>query len=76
MPKKTYLVCFFYRDDSVEIQECVHYTTAKFAFDMSSKYDADIYAEIQLIERDWRKNEDECDTILEKKVFADQFTKE
>ena len=71
MPEKTYLVRFIYRDGGIEITEHVDKHWAEYQYGLfGDAYDGDIYAEIQLIERDWRKNEDECDTILEKKVFA------
>ena len=74
MPEKTYLLRFVRRDGGIEITEHVHKDWAKYQYELLTDpydaYDCTIYAEIQLIERDWRKNEDECDTILEKKVFA------
>lgn len=75
-PDKTYLVRFVHRDGNVELVEHNTYDDAETMCLYFDESDADIYTEIQLIERDWTKDEDECDTILHRRTFADQFGKE
>lgn len=70
MTDKTWLVRFEYTDGSVDIWEHTPYEDAKAHYDMFDESDADIYTEIQLIERDWTKDENNCNTIIERKVFG------
>lgn len=69
-PDKTYLVHFARRDGNVELIENRTLDWARVMFDISYDGDADIYTEIQLIERDWTKDENNCDTIIDRKVFG------
>ena len=66
MPDKTYIVRFVKLDSSVEVWEHVKREDAKVHFDLFNEDDKDIYSEIDLIERDWLKNED---VVLEVKRF-------
>ena len=68
-PDKTYLVRFARRDGNVETYEHNTFDSAMCMYDLFDEGDADIYTEIQLIERDWEKDEDECDTILHRRIF-------
>lgn len=69
-PDKTYLVRFACRDGNVETYEYNTFDEAMCMYDLFDESDADIYTEIQLIERDWTKDENNCDTIIERKVFG------
>lgn len=68
--KKTWLVRFVYRDGNVELNESRTIDWARMMFDTSYDGDTEIYSEIQLIERDWTKDESNCDTIIDRKVFG------
>lgn len=69
-PDKTYLVRIVYRDGNVETYEYNTFDEAMCMYNSFDERDADIYTEIQLIERDWEKDENNCDTIIERKVFG------
>lgn len=69
-PDKTYLVRFARRDGNVETYEYNTFDEAMCMYDLFDESDADIYTEIQLIERDWMKDEDNCDTILHRRIFG------
>lgn len=69
-PDKTYLVRIARRDGNVETYEYNTFDEAMCMYDLFDERDADIYTEIQLIERDWTKDEDNCDTIIDRKVFG------
>lgn len=69
-PDKTYRVRFARRDGNVETYEYNTFDEAMCMYDLFDESDADIYTEIQLIERDWTKDENNCDTIIERKVFG------
>lgn len=68
--KKTWLVRFVHRDGNVELNESRTLDWARMMFDTSYDTDTEIYSEIQLIERDWTKDENNCDTIIDRKVFG------
>ena len=68
-PDKTYLVRVARRDGNVETYEYNTLNEAMSMYDLFDESDADIYTEIQLIERDWKKDEDESDTILYRRTF-------
>lgn len=68
-PNRTYLVRFAHRDGNVETCEHNTFDEAMCMYDLFDESDVDIYEEIQLIERDWEKDEDNCDTIIARKVF-------
>lgn len=68
MGKKTYIVRFVHNDGSVETWEHRKLEDAKHHFDLFGEDDADIYREIQLMERDW--SDDLADVLLEEKVLS------
>ena len=70
LPDKTYLLRIVYRDGNVEIIESTQRRWAECNFSVFDESDADICTEVQLIERDWTKDEDSCDTIIDRKVFG------
>ena len=70
MTDKTWLLRFECNDGNVEVWEHVSRDYAEEQFNSFDESDADIYTEIQLIERDWTKDENNCDTIIERKVFG------
>ena len=70
MTDKTWLLRFECNDGNVEVWEYISRDYAEEQFNSFDESDADIYAEIQLIERDWTKDENNCDTIIERKVFG------
>lgn len=70
MPEYTYIVRFEKLDESVELCEHVTLAGAKSHYNVFDQSDADVYRRIALIERDWAKDENECDTVLEEKVFG------
>lgn len=53
----------------MEIYERNTFSEAISMYYLFDESDADIYTEIQLIERDWTKDEDNCDTIIDEVVF-------
>lgn len=69
LPNITYLLRIVHRDGDVEIIEFVQRYWAEFNLDLYDESDADIYTRIQLIERDWTKDENNCDTIIDEVVF-------
>lgn len=69
MTDKTWLVRFVYNNGNVEVWEHVFRDYAEEQFNSFDESDTDIYTEIQLIERDWEKDEDKCDTILRRRTF-------
>ena len=69
MTNKTWLVRFKCNNGNVEVWEHVFRDYAEEQFNSFDESDADIYTEIQLIERDWTKDEDSCDTILYRRTF-------
>ena len=70
MTDKTWLVRFQCNNGNIEVWEHVFRDYAEEQFNSVDESDADIYTEIQLIERDWTKDENNCDTIIERKVFG------
>lgn len=70
LPDKTWFVRFETLDESVELCEHVTLADAEEHYSLFDESDADVYRRIALIERDWSKDENECDTVLEEKVFA------
>lgn len=54
MPDTTYCVRFVHRDGDVELWEHTTRPSAEEHFNLFGADDADIYSEIQLIERRWK----------------------
>ena len=69
LPNKSWLVHFARRDGGVELYECYEYSDAMRTYNLFNERNADIYTEIQLIERDWEKDEADSDTVIKRKVF-------
>lgn len=69
LPDKSWLVRYARRDGDVELYEYGEYSDAVRMYNLFNERDADIYTEIQLIERDWEKDEDNCDAVIVRKVF-------
>lgn len=69
LPDKTYLLRIVYRDGNVEIIESTQRHWAESNFSVFDENDVDICTEVQLIERDWTKDEDNCDTIIKRWYF-------
>lgn len=69
LPNKSWLVRFVCNNGNVEVWEHVFRDYAEEQFNSFDESDADIYTRIQLIERDWTKDENNCDTIIDEVVF-------
>ena len=69
LPDTSWLVRYARRDGDVELYEYGEYSDAVRMYNLFDESYADIYTEIQLIERDWTKDEDNCDTILHRRTF-------
>lgn len=70
LPDTSWLVRFAYRDGNVETYERNTFGEAMSMYDLFDESDADIYTEIRLIKRDWSKDENNCDTVIGRKVFG------
>lgn len=69
LPNISWLVRFARRDGGVELYEYGEYSDAVRMYNLFNERNAEIYTEIQLIERDWEKDEDSGDTILHRRTF-------
>lgn len=68
MPEFTYIVRFVKRDGNVETWEHVKEVNARVHFNLFDATDADIYSEIQLIQRAWWPQTK--DRLLDEKRFT------